>query len=67
MLSALVSIAGVMGRSLDSDETLAASGADFCVIGAVVASAGVSGRADVGASALTIACSIAGRTLKFFN
>jgi hypothetical protein len=64
MLSCRESTEGVMGRSLDREDTLAPKAAGF-ETGA--GSAGVSGRPDVGASSLMMACSMAGRTLKFLS
>jgi hypothetical protein len=54
---------GVIGRSLDKDDTLAARAGRTAGAGAAGASEGVSGRAEVGARALMMACSMAGRTL----
>lgn len=63
---------GVTGRSLPSEDTLAASvrldwdGCEDCDDSSGKSDCEV-GAEEVGASSLTIACSMAGRTLKFFN
>lgn len=64
-VSGLVSTPGVIGRSWDTEDTLAERVGRGG--GGAGASAGVSGRPDVGASSLTIADSMAGRTLKFLS